>query len=105
MFSIKESLIVAALKPFLNGYLEDIGVIRELNIDTGSKQVSISVELKGEESPVDIDIKRYEIIEQDGKSFLIVKEVSFSREWINRAVDKWKPEMKFPIPGIAKGFL
>ena len=54
-----------------------------LQIDSHKKRIWMEVELKGESEPIRIEVGRYELEERDNKSYLVVKELQASREWID----------------------
>ncbi|MBW6515049.1 MAG: hypothetical protein K0B81_00345 [Candidatus Cloacimonetes bacterium] len=95
---IKDNTLVKVLKPFINSYLSDIGTLKEIKLDSNTKSLLVVIDLKGESSPIKINILKYELEKKGNQHYLIVKKIDFSREWINLAIKKWRPDMRVPIP-------
>lgn len=54
-----------------------------LSINPATKTVQFSVELKGEDKPIEVTINNYEFDERDGTLFLIIHDLSVSKEWMH----------------------
>lgn len=93
------------LKPIVNYFLGDLGTINCLHIDSKSKEINVKIDLEGEKLPIDIQVLNYEILKEKDQHYLLIKEINFSREWMNIAMRRWNPEMKFPVSGVTKVFL
>jgi hypothetical protein len=105
MFSLKDSLITTVIKPFINSYISDLGEVSDLSLSSKNNQMTFTVVLVGESSPIEVKILDYAIEKEENNSYLVIKDMIFSREWINIALKKWKPELKFPVPSLARHFL
>ena len=74
-----------------------------LNLDSKNKSITLNVLLAGEESPLEIDIGRYDIVSQGDKYYLEINDVSTSRLWLNVLADETLNGEKIEIPSkIAK---
>ena len=54
-----------------------------LSINPETKTVQFSVEMKGEEKPIEVEVNNYEFDNRDGKLFLIIHDLSVSKEWMH----------------------
>jgi hypothetical protein len=54
-----------------------------------------------EASPIQIDIKKYELPEESGQTRITLGEIETSHEWINQTVHDYLPQGKksFAVPG------
>ena len=79
----KDRLMEQAALSFLNSrLLTPFGRATQLRIDSKAKQLSIELELNGESAPVRLELADYEIQKEDDRSFIIVRKVTTSREWL-----------------------
>ena len=76
-----------------------------LSIDPEKKTFQFSVELKGETEPVHVEVKNYEFEEKGGKTFLIIHDLSVSKEWMNVLAEKVVKEAPIEIGAGSKKFL
>lgn len=87
--SLKNILLAPVLKTLANVLSEklaDIGRISDLGLDSGA--IRLSLLLRGEKEPVDVDIESYSLNERDGKYFATLEHVSVSREWLDALAGK-----------------
>jgi hypothetical protein len=99
---IKDSLLSKILKIILPRFISDFGKVSNLSIDTNSKSIYLTLKLVGESEPVTINISRYEFIQRDGQDYLIIREFSTSKSWLDIAVKKYAPNLQFKRPSIIK---
>jgi hypothetical protein len=99
---IKDPLLSKILKIILPRFISDFGKVSNLSIDTNSKSIYLTLKLVGESEPVTINISRYEFIQRDGQDYLIIREFSTSKSWLDIAVRKYAPNLQFKIPSIIK---
>ncbi len=105
MSSIKDNLLRMGLKPIINSYISDFGNVIDLDLDSKRKQLNLMIELTGEETPLEVRILKYEIEKEGDNNYLVVKDIDFSREWINIVLKKYGHDMRFPVPTIARHLL
>lgn len=86
------------LKPMLRKYAELGG----LSIDSKQKQISVQLIPKGEDHTIKLNISKYEVIEANGKTIFIVREISTSMEWITNLAQNYLVGREFEIPDWAK---
>ena len=102
--SLKEVALEVALKAFINREIEAFGVVRQLAIDTSKKTIRVELDLKGEPSPISVDIASFELSERDGRLHIVFQEMSATREWICAVLKKCVVGRAFPLPNTARLF-
>jgi hypothetical protein len=70
----------------------------KLEIDSKSKTIHVQLKLKGESEPITITVGRYEVVDENGTTFLEVKEIAASREWMDVVLRDYVPGRKFEVP-------
>jgi hypothetical protein len=81
--SAKDRLIEPVVLSYLNStLLPRYGKATSLTIDSALHSVQVEVELKGETSPVKIEVTAYEFFKEEESYFVVVKEIGTSREWL-----------------------
>jgi hypothetical protein len=78
-----------------------------IQLDSTAKSIHVALELKGEPSPLLIDVKSYELTTAAGETHIELGAIETSREWLNVLVeDLFKPEnRRFKMPGALKALL
>src|SRR5689334_10730800 len=101
---LSDSAVSWGAREYFNHKYEPLGKMTKLQIDATNQKASLEVELKGETQPLQITIQSYEVTDVGGKSFLEVKQMQTSREWMNIvAAELIKGgKLKFEIPEIAR---
>jgi len=80
---IKDKAIEYAGLSYLNStFLEPYGRATSLQINSQERTMKMSLELKGETVPVELELTKYEITQEEGRYFALVKGVRTSREWL-----------------------
>lgn len=101
----KDAVLSAVIRPILQSKIEPYGTMTTLNIDSKSRSINLSLNLKGEAAPIEFQIHEYEVVERDGMAFIRIGQIETSREWISQLIRDYLPEDRrtIPIPGsIAK---
>lgn len=74
-----------------------------LKLDSKNKTMSLEVLLAGEDSPLELDVGRYDIVSKDDRFFIEINDVSTSRMWLNVLAEETLNGEKIEIPSkIAK---
>ena len=81
--------------------LKPYGRIRQLRINSTDKTIQLEMDLIGERDPVQIDIQDYELQQNNGKIFLIVKGIDTSRQWLTALARNVAVGRPFELPGEA----
>ncbi len=97
--ALKEKAFQVSAKAFLNDKIASFGTITDLNLDTRAKSVRLEVQLKGEATPIGVQIGRYELSRDNQRPMVSVSQVSASREWITTALNQYVVGRRFEIPG------
>lgn len=103
--SLKETALQVALKALINQEIEEFGVVTELDIDTNKKTMRVELDLKGETSPILINVASYALSEKNGATHLALENVIASREWIAAVLNKYVVGRAFQLPRAAKMLL
>jgi len=86
--SAKDRLIANGAKTHCNKHIEPYGALLDLQLNTVDRTLSLTLLLKGEETPVEIHIREYAFSTEEGKSFLMIdgNKIDTSREWLTNLV-------------------
>jgi hypothetical protein len=102
----------AARQTLNRTYLEPYGRLTELAIDPHARSISLKLEMKGENQPLEIRVKQYQLIQRGGETFLELGEIVTSREWLNTLLrehlnDKLiRPRLaQTPLPSLVRMLL
>jgi hypothetical protein len=80
---VKDKMIEFAALSYLNStLLEPYGRATSLQVNSQARTMKMSLELKGETVPVELELTGYEIAEEQGRYFALAKGVRTSREWL-----------------------
>jgi len=102
---LKETALGLALKGFINREIDPFGKVSQLAIDTSRKTLHAELDLKGEPSPISIEVGAYELSETNGVVHIAFQNVTTSREWITAVLNKYVVGRTFPLPSAARMFL
>jgi hypothetical protein len=94
----KDRLLSSGVRDRVNHLLKPYGAMLDLQINTTSQSISLSVLLKGEQNPVKVTVDRYEIISEEGKSYVQLSGVDTSREWLTALAREKLAGQKIPVP-------
>jgi hypothetical protein len=95
---IFDNAISAGVKMAVNHLLADIGSLSQLHLDIKAKTVTGTVELVGEASPVDFQVGQYELAKKEDGVYIKLKDITCSREWLQKALTKFQPEPVVKLP-------
>jgi len=98
--SAKDALISQGAKARLNHLLRKYGTMLDLKLNTADRSLSVSLHLKGEESPIHISVREYTLITKDGRTFVEIdgSKIETSREWLTTLVQDRLGRQTFPVP-------
>lgn len=103
--SARDRAVEAAARSYIARKIEKFGELRKLEIDSRQKRLAMEVALKGEVSPVSLQVDRYEIVQRDGESHIILRQARASREWITAALEEHVLGREFKLPPSAASVL
>jgi hypothetical protein len=101
----KDFIVEVAVKQWFNQTQKRYGIMTRIQIDSQARRIEIDLELKGETSPLHVDVKEYQITTgAGGETFVDLGEIETSREWINAVIaDYFTPEKRrFKVPGAVR---
>ena len=102
----KDRMIEAVALPMLNNaWLKPFGHATSLKLDSTNKSAEIILELKGEQTPLTIHVQQYEVLREPGGTFIIVKSVTTSREWMTAMAREYLIGRKLAVPPEAAGMM
>ena len=85
--------------------LKPYGTLTQLKLDTTAHSIDAEVELNGEAEPVQIQIHEYELREEGGRLYFVIKEISTSREWLTALARDFAVDRKFEVPASVRKYL
>jgi len=79
----------------------------DLKLNTAERSLSISLHLKGEESPININVREYTLVTKDGRTFVEIdgSKIETSREWLTTLIQDRLGRRSFAIPDNLAGFI
>ncbi|MDB6124979.1 MAG: hypothetical protein JWQ71_3972 [Pedosphaera sp.] len=92
-------------REYFNHRYKTLGTMTTLQIDSANKKATLDLELKGETQPLKVTINRYELTAVGNKTFIEIKELQTSREWINVLAGQFVKGKKFEVPEMVKALL
>jgi hypothetical protein len=96
---MKDRLVEQAALSYLNNkLLAPYGHATGLRIESAAKKLQLEVELKGESAPIHIEIADYEISNEDGNYFVVIKEIQTSREWLTSLARDQLVDKRWQLP-------
>lgn len=101
---MKDWLIEKTVPTVLNErVLKPYGTLTEFKFDSKLRTAEGQILLKGERDPIRIRIGSYELVNENGRTFIIIHEFISSREWITRLAQQFVLGRRYELPeSIAK---
>jgi hypothetical protein len=98
--SAKDALLSQGAKAGLNHLLRKYGTMLDLKLNTAERSLSVSMHLKGEESPIQIKIREYTLVTKDGRTYVELdgSKIETSREWLTTLIQQQLGRRDFPLP-------
>ena len=95
----KDRLVASFALPMLNNaWLKPYGQATDLKINSNNKTLEITVKLHGENSPIRLEVQDYELTQESGKTFVVLKSVTTSREWMTELAKNFLVGKRLDIP-------
>ncbi len=98
---MKDWIVSLVVKSQLASYIAPFGKMTSFHIDTANKKITVSLELRGEQSPIDAEVG-YDLQENSGNLNIRITEIKTSREWLtelaNETLKKFPEGIQIP-PG------
>jgi hypothetical protein len=93
----KDVLVATVIKPILQSKLEPYGTMTTPSITSADKSIHLSLDLKVESSPIEIDCRDYDIVKDAGESAHRFGAIETSRARINQFIQSYLPEERKTI--------
>ena len=94
----KDTAISKGLQLASNSLIKEYGKVLKLNINSKDKSIDLEVMLEGELEPISVNIGGYHIIEDSGKKFIVLDNITTSRAWLNRVANNFLNGKRFELP-------
>lgn len=88
----------AVLRKLLEDRVARYGLLRDLRWDSLEKTAALEVLLKGESTPATLWIEKYELVAEEDRTYLIVREAKASREWVELLLSDFLVGKRLEIP-------
>lgn len=95
---IKDVALSKGLKIAINMQIKEYGKMLKFYLDSKQKSIEIEVMLDGEQEPITVHVRHYEIIQEKESHLLKVHGVTTSRAWINTIASSYLEGKSFEIP-------
>jgi hypothetical protein len=98
--SAKDRLLASGAKTHLNKLVERYGTLVDLQLNTVSRSLSLTLLLKGEATPLEIQVREYTLSTTEGKSVLVIdgSKIETSREWLTELIRDRVVQKPLPVP-------
>jgi hypothetical protein len=98
--SAKDRLLASGARSRLNKLIERYGTLLDLQLNTVDRSLSLTLQLKGEQTPVEIHLHEYALSTVNGKSVLIIdgQKIETSREWLTALIRDRVGEERLAVP-------
>jgi hypothetical protein len=98
--SAKDRLLSTGAKAHLNKLIERYGTLVDFQLNTVARTMSLTLQLKGEETPIEVQVHEYTLSSAEGKSVLVIdgKKVDTSREWLTELIRDRVSEKQLVVP-------
>lgn len=96
--TIKDDTVSFLGKQAINLKMKRYGEMMDFQIDSENKRILLKVSLKGEPEPLIVTVNKYEIMKVDGKDFLIIRNVTTSKEWMNLIAEDFMKDKEVELP-------
>jgi hypothetical protein len=101
----KDAALALAARTFVNTRFARIGQMTELSVDTKKRTIRVRLELKGEDEPIDIHVKKYSLERRSTRATLTIVDAVASRKWMTEAMKEFVIGQRFAIPQRAVAIL
>jgi hypothetical protein len=101
----KDATLAFTARIAINKWLNSIGEMTELSIDTKKKRIRVRLELVGEKEPIELEILRYNLKAKGETAHITIEEATASREWLTVALREFIVGQEVTIPAKAGALL
>jgi len=101
----KDATLAFTGRVAINRWLNSIGEMTELSIDTKKKRIRVRLDLVGEKEPIEVEILRYNLKTKGETAHITIEEGTASREWLTLALREFVVGQDITIPAKAGALL
>ena len=98
--SIKEKALEVSATAYINRKIRNFGKVKRLEINSERARLHIEAELAGETAPVVIDVGSYELLRENDLTFITLREITCSKEWLGAVLTEYVGGTKLQIPNV-----
>src|SRR5512133_1572473 len=96
--AVKEGAFESGAKLYLNQKIGSFGNVEEVRCDKAKRTMYIRATLKGEPTPISVEVASYDVSERQGETYVTVRQVAGSREWSSLALQQYVIGREFKVP-------
>src|SRR5262245_8749124 len=101
----KDATLAFTARVAINRWLNSLGEMTELSIDTKKKRIRVRLDLIGEKEPIEVEILRYNLKKEGETAHITIEEAIASREWLTVALREFVVGQNITIPAKAGALL
>lgn len=101
----KDLALSSTVQKIVEKHVSPFGKLLSFKLDMSAGSMEALVLLKGETDPVSVSIRKFEIIQKDDGSYVIIRDMEASREWIAAASREYILDRRIRIPEAAAKML
>ncbi len=105
MRGVKDGALAVSMKRYLNDKFSDLGEVLDCSLNTKTSELQLKLKLPGEPEPVLLKLDRYEIVEEAGVRYIVLHDISSSREWVGRLLSRLFAGKRYKLPSALSAFL
>ncbi len=95
---IKDGALGLSLKAFLNERFSEYGEATECKVNTREGRVSLTAMMRGERDAVTAILERYDLEEQSGEHYIVLRKISSSRPWLTSLLTRLFTGKRYKLP-------
>jgi|ERR1700722_8780269 len=98
--SAKDRLLATGARAHINKIIERYGTLLDFQLNTVARSLSLTLQLKGEATPIEVHVHEYNLSTAEGKSVLVIdgQKVDTSREWLTELIRDRVGERRLVVP-------
>ena len=97
----KDAALAFGARTYFNTRLRRIGEMTELSIDTTKRSLRVCLDLAGEDTPLEIQVKKYDLKRVGSATRLTIVEATASRQWLAEALREFVVGRSITLPPSA----
>ena len=102
---MKAGAVAMAMKAFIGDRFGEYGEIEDLKVDLEAARMTLRAMLRGERQSVTVSVEHYELQEEGGEVYIVLRGFSSSREWLTLLLTKLFRDKRYKIPSAAAKML